>query len=195
MAHCLNMNFSLMQKITLNNVQNRRVIVTVRASDIDLLVFSHIDGHYYKIGNTVSFSFFGQPCELIVTDIRSDTQSDKEMNCRQADIAELEGRTDNVESRTGDITEYITSLKQLSLDNSTSDIVQLNYSQQFFFVDLSTNVICEERPNLLNEPVVKEDVFNLDCVGGLTQQIDTVNEMITFFLKNPTNLKSQGKKK
>ena len=27
MAHCFNINFSLMQKITFNNVQNRRVLV------------------------------------------------------------------------------------------------------------------------------------------------------------------------
>ena len=41
MAHCLNINFSLMQKITRNNVQNRRVLVKVllkfkMAATIDL---------------------------------------------------------------------------------------------------------------------------------------------------------------
>ena len=29
MAHCLDMNFSLMQKIILNNIQNRRVLVSL----------------------------------------------------------------------------------------------------------------------------------------------------------------------
>ena len=35
MAHFLNINFSLMQKKTLNNVQNRRVLVII-SSDFDL---------------------------------------------------------------------------------------------------------------------------------------------------------------
>ena len=37
MAHCLNMNFCLIQKITLNNVQNRRVLVFFLPHEFDLL--------------------------------------------------------------------------------------------------------------------------------------------------------------
>ena len=42
MAHCLNMNFSLIKKITLNNVQNRRVLVQVEAALATSTLYSEL---------------------------------------------------------------------------------------------------------------------------------------------------------
>ena len=39
MAHCLNMNFSLNKKITLNNVQNRRVLVVYNPNKLYALFY------------------------------------------------------------------------------------------------------------------------------------------------------------